>query len=362
MASLMVTLMVVTLLDPSSFGSDFRGGAWRAGHDLLDGRNPYARPDPALLFSLRHSFVTPPPLAVLAVPFSLLPFNYAVVLWTLANLAAFIAAMRLVGIRRGHVYVLALCSLPLFDSFFAGQSEGFLVLGAAAGWRYRDSPRGGIAVGALIAAKLLAWPLLIWLVATRRWRVAGVAMLGAVLCLAVSWSFFGFKGLADYPDLLAADARAFQAWGLSASIVGEALRFGLSEAAARAIAVASALVAAASVLLLCRRRDEAWYAAALVFGLLSSPLLWLHYLVFLFVAVAVLKPDAVVSWAAVSSLWVLLFPTTAELRTGVVLGVAVAMVMAAAYGRRSSDPRAKSQADVRPTDTIQTGDVSTLSA
>jgi Glycosyltransferase family 87 len=75
-----------------------------------------------------------------------------------------------------NVYLLALCSFPFITSLALGQPDGLLAWPAAAAWRSRDdSWRGAAAVGLLIAAKLLAWPLIVWLLATRRFRQAGVA-------------------------------------------------------------------------------------------------------------------------------------------------------------------------------------------
>lgn len=73
------------------------------------------------------------------------------------------------------------------------------MVGCAACWRFRDRPGAvSIAGGLTVAAKLLAWPIIVWLAATQRLRaVAGllVAAFGVTLDL---WSAIGFAGLADF--------------------------------------------------------------------------------------------------------------------------------------------------------------------
>ena len=45
----------------------------------------------------------------------------------------------------------------------------------ALGWWDRGRGRAGLWIGLAVAVKLFAWPTLVWLAATRRWRALGVA-------------------------------------------------------------------------------------------------------------------------------------------------------------------------------------------
>src|SRR5579884_2983563 len=141
----------------AAYGFDFHGGIWRAGQDVLAGRSPYRAPDATLL-------------AALFIPLALLPFWLAVVLLNLACVGALVAALRLLGVRSRQVYLLCLCSAPFVFALRYGDPDAIYVLLAALAWSYRDRPRGAFAVGALIAAKLLLWPMVVWLLATRRFR------------------------------------------------------------------------------------------------------------------------------------------------------------------------------------------------
>jgi hypothetical protein len=169
-----------------------------------------------------------------------------------------------------------------------GQPDGIFALLLAFGWRYRDSWRGATACGALIAAKLLAVPLVLWLLFTRRFRCAAVCAGTTTAFLAASWACIGFKGLASYPRLLAADARAFET--RSHSVVAAAMRLGASASSARYIAVGCALVVAVAIVRSARGSDLGYFTAAVLGGLFLSPILWSHYLVVLFVPLAIASP------------------------------------------------------------------------
>src|SRR5436305_405060 len=79
--------------------------------------------------------------------------------------------------------------------------------------------------GALVAAKLLAWPLVIWMLVTRRTRGAAITVVSAAGLALAGWSLIGMHGLLGYPGLLAADAHAFEA--RSHSLVAVAMSLGL---------------------------------------------------------------------------------------------------------------------------------------
>jgi len=286
----------------SIYGFDFHGGAWPAGRDILAGHSPYPAPNPAKLLVPGNSYIPPPPLAFLSVPFSLLPFVPAVVAWGVACTAALVLALRIVGVRDWRVYGLALTSFPFVASLGLGQPDGLLALGVAVAWRYRSSWRGAAAVGMVIAVKLLAWPLLIWLLATRRFRQAGAATAVAIGAVGGSWALIGFKGISEYRHLLAADATAFQV--RSHSVVAAALRLGTTPHVARLLAVAVALAVAAIVVHLAGDRDLGAFTAALAFGLLASPIMWTHYLVILFVPLAVAHRRAGAAWLATIAYWI----------------------------------------------------------
>jgi alpha-1,2-mannosyltransferase len=285
-----------------NFAFDFRGGEWVAGRDVLAGRSPYPAPDPAHLVAVGNAYIPPPLLAVLSVPLSLLPMVPAVIVLDVVSTAALALALRIVGVRDWRVYGLALTSFPCVSTIVLGQPDGLLALGVALAWRYRSSWRGAVAGGLVIALKLLAWPLLLWLVVTRRFRQAGVAAAVAIASTLGSWSLIGVKGLSQYPRLLSADATAFEA--RSRSVVAAAVGLGTTAHAARIIALLVAAAIAVIVWRLVGDRDLGAFSAALAFGLLSSPILWMHYLVLLFAPLAVARKRADAVWLLTIAYWI----------------------------------------------------------
>jgi hypothetical protein len=198
----------------------------------------------------------------------------------------------------------------LADTLYTGQSEGLFLLALAVAWQHRDSWAGGVAVGALIAAKLVAWPLVLWLVFTRRWRASAIAVLAAVGLLAASWAPIDFNGLLQYPHLLSADAHAFEDWSNSFSFVWLGMHLGASRGAATAIAVIAGSGGGLLIALWARGSDQGWFSAAVMVGLLISPLLWTHYLVVLFAPLAVGRRRAIVPWLWTVSFWIVLLSPT----------------------------------------------------
>jgi uncharacterized membrane protein len=153
-----------------------------------------------------------------------------------------------------------------------------------------------MAVGALIAAKLYAFPLLIWLIATKRIRGAATATASTLALLAGSWALIDFHGLLQYPRLLTAAAHAAEQAAGSQSVVSLALRLGTSSQIATMLAPIVGLIVMTLIVIAARGSDQGWFAASITIGLIASPILWEHYLVLLFVPLAVSRPRTIWPW------------------------------------------------------------------
>lgn len=276
-----------------SLGPDFRDGMWKAGKAVLAGRSPNPPASVHALLLNRYAFIPPPPFAWLAVPFAMLPFPLAVALWDIISLGAFAGALRLVGARDWRL-CLAVFSLPFISTLGFGQTEGVLALGLAIAWRWRNSAAGAVAVGALIAAKLLVWPLVIWLVLTRRLRLAMISVGSAIMLLLLSWAPIGFRGAFSYPALLVADARSLV--GRTHSVTSLLTRIGVSGGMAQLLAVAFAGLVALVILSRSRHSELRGFLAAIACALLCSPLLEMHYLTLLFIPLAIARPRLDTLW------------------------------------------------------------------
>jgi Glycosyltransferase family 87 len=285
------------------WGGDFHGGAWLAAHQILDGLSPYMAPEPHLLLHFSRAFVTPPAIGLAAVPLAHLPYGLAIGVWNVADLAALAGALWLFGVRDLRLYLLAVFSAPFVSSLTNGQIEGVFALLLAVAWRYRDAWLGPLSIGALIAAKLYAFPLIIWLIATKRLRSAAVAGGSALLFLLASWAVIEFHGLAQYPRLLDAAAKAAQRQPGSQSVVTLTLRLGVPQSLATVLAIACAMVVMTAIVLTAPSHDEGWFDAAVMGGLLASPILWDHYLVLLFVPLAVSRRRAIGPWLLTAIFW-----------------------------------------------------------
>jgi hypothetical protein len=268
----------------SSYGIDFRGGTWSAGKALLAGHGLYPPASPLLLLHSSTAFVTPPLLALLGAALSGLPVGVALIVFNLACTLALMAGLRVLDVRDPLVWAFALTAFPFIDSLVVGQPDGIFALLAAVAWRDRDGYRGAFAVGALVAAKLFAWPLILWLLVTRRFRQAAAATAFAGTILLASWACIGFRGLLSYPHLLAADARAFES--RSHSIVTALLHSGVPLQAAQPLSALIAVALALAIIITGRRGELSVFTAALTAGLLLSPVVWQHYLVLLLIPVA----------------------------------------------------------------------------
>jgi hypothetical protein len=163
-------------------------------------------------------------------------------------------------------------------------------------WACRDRARiAGGALGVSIAAKVFLWPLTVWLVATRRVRAAAWSIGVAAFTLFVSWAVVGFRGLADYPDLVRRltdrmDERAYTVYALGVDL-------GLPEAVAWTLWLALAVAVLAASVVRTRRGDEQGaFVLALAAAIAFSPIVWLHYFTLLLVAVAIARPRLAAVW------------------------------------------------------------------
>jgi alpha-1,2-mannosyltransferase len=287
----------------SQFGIDFRGAIWGAGRSILAGQNPYPPAVPGLILHRSNAFVNSPLLGELGIPFSLLATTPSVIVFDLVCLAALLAALRTVGVDDWRVYLLCVSSFPFVSSVVLGQPDAIFALLAALAWRYRGSWRGAFAAGALIAAKFLAWPLVIWFLLTRRFRQAAICAVSAPALLAFGWAGLGFKGFLKFSRVLRADAIAFG--GKSHSLVALFISWGLSERVALVLAIGGACLIATAIARIGQRTDLALFSAAITLGLLCSPIVWQHYLLVLLVPMAIATCNRFdpIGWALVAALW-----------------------------------------------------------
>jgi alpha-1,2-mannosyltransferase len=312
-----------------------------AARSVMHGHSPYVSIDPAAL-AQNDKFVYPPITALLIAPVAALPDLAGRVIVLLLALACIPLALRLLRVRDWRCYGIALLTAPVLDSVSLGALSPLLLVGVAAAWRYRDRRYLAAAFTAVTAiAKLFAWPLLVWLVATRRVRTAVAAATVALVLLVVGWSAIGFAGLSSYPHLLRvlSKVEAVQSY----SIVG-LLR--LDGAAATGLTGVLVPVVVLAVVLAARGTDadRRSFSVAVAGALLATPVLWLHYLVLLFVPIALARPRLSALWFAPLAFWV----TPLSHSDGSVWRTCFALAVAALIVLRAVAPAASAGAERRP--------------
>jgi hypothetical protein len=192
----------------------------------------------------------------------------------------------------------------VLQGLFFGNLTLALVLPIALAWRYRDVPIvAGVSTGLAVAAKLFAWPLVIWLLLTRRFRAGGTALASAGALVLLPWAVIGFEGFGEYPSLLDAVNDVYSRVSLSTSAV--AASFGIPTAGATALSLCLGLALLCLAAWLARRDDgdRRSFAAAIGACVLAAPIVWQNYLTLLFVPIAVTWPRIAIPWFFGYAVW-----------------------------------------------------------
>jgi len=267
---------------------DVRFAYLPAAEAVLDGESPYPALDDPILEE-QKGYVYPPQLAIALTPLTPLPVDVAAALLAGVMIALLAATLAVLGIRDVRCYAAAFLWMPVTSGVLFANVSVPLAFALALAWRYRGRTwPPAVTLGLAVATKLVLWPTLVWLLATRRLGAAlGAALVGLTVTLA-AWAAIGFVGFREFPDLLRrlSEIQSENSY----SVVGVAATLGLDVAVGNALALALG----AGALLLCviaaRRLDDfrsfTWAVAA---SLLLSPIVWLHYLVVLLVPLAIAR-------------------------------------------------------------------------
>jgi hypothetical protein len=298
-----LALMVWHVLRGHWVAFDYQFAYWRAGHRVLLGLSPYTWTQAQVINKI--IFVYPAPSAVLFAPLSVAGRGVGSVLDMLLCIALVPITLRLLRVRDTGVYAIALLWLPVYAAWQTANETMFMVVGLACVWRWRDRPLvAGLLTGAMISLKPLLWPLFLWLLVTRRWRASAGAILSGIALNLAAWSIVGFGQITHYLNAASADTSAawHTGWGVPA-LLGH-LGFGFT-AGLIAMLLLSALVAGGVIHAAVVQRNELRALTLTVaLALISSPLLWSHYLALLLVPLALLRPRLHWVWLLPVLMWV----------------------------------------------------------
>ena len=281
---------------------DFRGTLWEPARAILEGGRIYPRPI-LIEVDVGNPAVYPPLFMFLSIPLGLVPVAVSAWIWVLILGLGVVAALRTLGVRDWRCYALALTSPAVVQGMFWGNLTLLLLVPLALAWRYRERAQvSGLALAFGIAAKLFLWPVLFWLLVTRRYRAASTCAIGASLLVLVPWTFLGFEGLLDYPALLRVAEEVYAGNSYSLATVASGLE--VPESLGVGICALAAVVLLGGAWRVSRGRDgdQRAFALAVAAAILGSPIVWHAYLALLLVPLAVAWPRFSPAWLLPQSL------------------------------------------------------------
>jgi len=310
---------------------------WKAGGDYAHGQDPY----PVRIVGSVGSadwFVYPAPVAAAMVPFGLLPYAVAWMIFGVLLIVAVAASLWLVGVRDWRCYAFAFCSFPVLKALNIGTVTPLLLLGTAATWRFRDRRGLALIVAATVLTKLFLWPLLPWLWFTGRRRAAVQALVGVVVVTMVGWLPLGFGSMERYPSLLhqLSVAEAGAGYGVG----GLAAALGASQGVAATVPTLLAPLAIIAAWGFARTLpDFRSLAAMIAIAIAISPVVWEHYFALSLIGVALLSPTMSAAWLLPLAYWL----TPSQQAWGSLWRTALALIVLAAcvwpLPRRHGVPR-----------------------
>jgi Glycosyltransferase family 87 len=340
LVSIAATVMVGVIVMSANEGLlawDVRFAYLPAADAVLDGRSPYPDLDDPILED-QKGYVYPPQLLLALLPLAPLPVDVAAVLVTLGMLALLGLTLYVLEVRDVRCYAAALLWVPVISGVLLANISIPLAFALAVTWRYRNAIwPPALAVGLAVSAKLLLWPIFVWMLATRRIRATVWAVLIGLGATLGAWALIGFDGLGGYPDLLRrlSEIQAERSY----SIVGVTATLGVGEIVGQVLTLGVGAGLLVGCVILGRRGDEARaFTCAVAATLALSPIVWLHYLVALLVPLAILRPRFSLIWLLPVLLWVSPKPGYAEGVQTIFPAIAAAILIAILLAR----PRAES--------------------
>ena len=217
---------------------------------------------------------------------------------------AAVATLYVLGARDWRCYGLMFLWPPVISAIQTANLSLWFALALAITWRFRDRVVPVTAsISVALAAKLFLWPLLVWLVATRRFLSAAATSIVAAGVLLLSWATIGFAGMSAYPGLLHRVEQIVGGRTYTAYMLG--VDSGLPTPVARAVWLILGSALLGSLIVVALRGDErSAFVLAIAAALAFTPILWLHYFCLLLVVVAIAQPRLGLAWFAPLAMYV----------------------------------------------------------
>jgi alpha-1,2-mannosyltransferase len=273
-----------------AIGWDFKGTLFEPAHDVASGNSPYPEMSETDLRA-GNPPVYPPVFILFVVPLTALPWGAAVVIWLGLLVAAVPLSLWLLDVRDPRCYLVAFLIGPVWVGVAFGNVALLLLPLVACSWAWRDRRPvlAGVALGLAVVAKLYLWPLGFWLLATRRFRALGSAVVSAAATLALAWAAIGFGEIPDYFRLLRQAERVFS--GHSYSVATIATGLGFDETVGRVLCLAAAGLAIVFAYRAGRAgRDRSSLALAILASVLGTPIAWPYTFAIVLLPIALAAP------------------------------------------------------------------------
>ena len=310
-AAALTFALVAFSLSEDLLAWDVRFAYLPAAEAVLDGNSPYPALDDPILED-QKGYVYPPQLLLALVPLTWLPIDLVAVVVALGMLALVGLTLFVLGVRDLRCYAAAVLWMPTASGVLLSNLSIPFAFALAIAWRYRNAVwPPAIALGLSVSAKLLLWPMFVWMVATRRLRAVFWSLVIGLGVTFAAWAVIGFDGLSGYPDLLRrlSEIQSERSY----SIVGMVAALGLGDAVGQVLTLVVGVGLLTGAVVLARRGDDARsFACAVAATLALSPIVWLHYLVVLLVPTAILRPRFSLLWLLPVLLWTSPRPGYAE--------------------------------------------------
>jgi hypothetical protein len=257
LAITMVTLTIVEALRRRELALDFRN-VTPAIRGLAHGTNPYVIEN----VGAGGHFLWTVLAGWMLAPFAWLP--HGDVLVVALEVAGVVAVPILLGVREWRLVALALAWPATVNSVQSGNITVLITVLLAASWHDRQRGRCGLWAGLAVAVKLFAWPVLVWLAATKRWRAFAVALGVQACALAMTLPYISLR---TYIHFEATVDRIMAPQSITLDALTRDL--GGSANTGRAVALGVGLA-----LLWFGRKELGLVVVAM---LVLSPVVWLHY-------------------------------------------------------------------------------------
>ena len=229
----------------------------------------------------------PPLLAILAMPFTLLPVGVAEIVVTVLMVLCAVAIPVVLGVRDWRCYGAMALWAPVYSGIQTANVSLVLALGLALVWRWRDRPLlSGATIAVVAALKVFLWPLALWPLITRRWAAAAVTAAVGVVGALVAMAFAGSPAQIADGLLGGIDAYGVRSYSVASWFVDLGLSTDVGYAASGVLG-AGLIVAAARA---GRRRSATSFTLLVSAALVLSPVLWPHYLCLLLPPLAIAAP------------------------------------------------------------------------